>query len=173
MDLHREERRYDDAMNFMKSHNATLFFLREISPSENLKLGSTEVLLGDAASMCGIAASDFWDNFVSQGKVPLYNGDASATEFLSFTILFDDVIKFFCDQERARRRHERSYQEVIKTIISVPAETNKEQADQTHKTFARYLDMPEDGAKNYESFVSILSRFLELNPPVFSGNSLV
>ena len=150
-------------------NNAIDFFkrlqtLRSIPQAEQLKvLSSAVVTLGEAAIMCNIGAQELWRNYVILGILRMYNGDVPATEFIRVTHLLQDVISFFCGQEKIRRYYSQSYQKEVKYIIAYSAKSD-DVAKQVNLSFSFYFNMSHEEAINFESMTISLSRYFEFYP---------
>ncbi|MDL2279964.1 hypothetical protein LJC15_04825 [Desulfovibrio sp. OttesenSCG-928-G11] len=151
----KDRKRLEEADYFLKCLQA----LGKISQHDQVKAGSSAIVtLADAATICGISAQELWLNYVRLGTLRMYNGDVPASDFINVTILLHDVIAFFCEQERIRRRYEQSYQTTVKYIV------DNRLGHYNNLCMSSYFRMSESDAIRFESTAIALSRFFILNP---------
>jgi hypothetical protein len=93
----------------------------------------------------------------------MYNGDVPATDFIKVTILLQNVIVFFCEQERIRRYYEQSYQEITKELIRHGTKNDNDRQQAT-LWLSKYFAMQGRDAIHLESTTVALSRFFMLHP---------
>ena len=156
-----QQQHLTEARHFLKCMQAlSRIQHREIQQA----IASAVVTLGEAATMCGIGARELWSQYVILGILRMYNSDVPATDFIRVTHLLQDVVVFFCEQERIRRYHSQSYQEIIKNMLIAYAKKDYK-SEQVLHALSFYFNMSCSEAIFFESKTIILSRYFESYSP--------
>ena len=151
---------FEEARRFLK-HMQVLSVVPQIEKQK--AIASAVVTLGDAAAMCGLGAWELWVNYVRLGTLRMYDGNVPATDFIKVTHLLQDVIAFFCEQERIRRHYHSSYQELVKDILEYGSRSD-DNAKQAMLSLSFYFNMSQTEAITFESMIVILSRYFKFYP---------
>jgi len=161
--ISRKEKYDIEHINNAKRFFKQLLFVAKIPQKEKEQAASYAVVtLEDAAIMCGIDANKLWRDYVKLGILPMHDGNVPVKEFLKLTILLKNVMYFFSEQERIRRRYKSSYKEIIKDAIREYARSKHNDATQILNWLSFYFNMSEKDAVEFESATAMLYHFFEM-----------